>query len=741
VRIADIGLSAATCLALVPVAGVQAQTSTGAEASASGSGGRIEEVVVTAERRSQNIQKAPIAITAITARQLAQQGVTNGTDLVGLVPGVKISTERGTAMFFIRGIGSVGGNPYTNPDVTYNVDGQTYDLPTGPNGSLYDVARVEVLKGPQGTLYGANAAAGAINIITNDPTQRYAANIEVRTGNYGLIQSTGMVNIPVSPSLALRGAFQTVNHDGYVQGNNTDDADDLSGRVKALWTPTADLRVMLSADYYRQGGNGTQRVPLNADGSYYFGAPWTVQRYFPVPGGETELLPPGVFLNNQNKGVWGQIDYNLGFATLTAVPSFRQMTEGDYTCDLGFCFAQNESDRAETLEVRLKSNEGATPGLTWVAGVYGRAETLPNYTRVQQSFPVIGSGVPEGIQRTLTPRDSEETLAAFAQATYSVLDWLHVTAGVRYNHDQKEEHGYTINDNLFGTPPAVGTYNTDYAVKSNRPTFRVGVDATVAPNSIVYANLSTGYKVGGFGASPDPSPTLPPNPYATYKPEEIIAYDVGTKNEFLDRRLQVNAELFYWIYYSQQVNTIFLFPQTIGVAIVPSSVNAGHGDDKGLDLDAAYVVTDADRVNGSFEYLDASYSSFVYPFLFMTHDNSGRPFNYAPRASVNLGYSHSFNFAGGADLVFAANTHLTTSYWVDYNYMNHTGKQSGYHKTDLDLTYTAANGKWYVGAWVKNLENAPTKSFTGGDLPGSPNLQWTELDAPQTYGVTLGAKF
>ena len=677
--------------------------------------------MVTAERRSQNIQKAPIAIVAITAQQLAAQGVTSGTDLVGVIPGVKISTERGTAMFFIRGIGSVGGNPYTNPDVTYNVDGQTYALPTGPNGSIYDVARVEVLKGPQGTLYGANAAAGAINVITNDPVNRYTAAGEFKIGNYGLFQTSGMVNVPVTDTLAVRGAFQTVRHDGYVQGNNTDDADDVAGRIKALWKPTTDLRVLLSADYYHQGGNGTQRVPLNADGSYYFGEPWVVQRDFPVPGGQTQLLQPGVKLDNQNIGVWGQIDYNLGFATLTAIPSFRRMTENDFTCDLGFCFQQNETDQTKTLEVRLSSNDQPGSLLKWTAGVYGRAETLPNYTRVQQSFPLIGSGVPEGLQSTVTPRDSEEALAAFAQGTYSVEPWLRVTAGVRYNHDQKEEHGGTTNDNPFGIPAGVGSYSTNYAVKSNRPTYRVGIDADVAKNSIVYANVSTGYKVGGFGASPDPSPMIPPNPYATYQPEEIIAYDIGTKNQFFDRRLQVNAEVFYWIYYGQQVNTIFLFPQnTFGVAIVPSSVNAGHGDDKGMDIDAAYVLTDNDRLSASVEYLDASYSSFNYPFLFMFHNNSGRPFNYAARWSGNLGYTHTFAFGTGASLVLSANTHLTTSYWVDYNYMQHTGKQSGFHKTDLDLTYTAASNRWYAGLWVRNLEDAATKSFVGGDLPARP---------------------
>ena len=343
-------------------------------------------------------------------------------------------------------------------------------------------------------------------------------------------------------------------------------------------------------------------------------------------------------------------------------------------------------------------------------------------------------------------------VAAFFQTTLSATDKLRFTAGVRYTHDSKSEHAFTVNDNPNGIPGGTGTFSSDFSIAANKTTWRAGVDFDAGPNSIVYANASTGYKVGGFGAFPDATATAPASKYATYGPEDVRAYDIGTKNVLLNHRLILNAEAFYYIYVNQQVNTIFLFDQSqccggSGAAITPSSVNAGHGTDKGIDLELTYQATDKDRISTSVEYLDTQYQTFVYPFLFWSNDNSGKPFNYAPKFSGNLGYTHMWDAGNGGTVTAALNTHVTTNYWVDYNYTPGSGLQAGYTRSDLDVTYASQGSKWHVGAWVRNIENRVVKSFVGGDLPGSPNgtdgqgMKWAELDAPRTYGVTFGARF
>jgi iron complex outermembrane recepter protein len=715
----------------------------------------LEEVVVTAEHLSENIERVPIAISAISAGELKERGINSGADLTDVVPGVKMASQNGALQLFIRGIGSTGGNPYSNPDVLFSVDGQALSLPIGVNGAFYDLARVEVLQGPQGTLYGRNAAGGAVNVISNNPVQKDESSAEIQAGNYSLFQSTGMVNVAVNSDLAVRGAFLDVRHNGYIEGNDGDDADDIAGRVKALWKPNEDVSLLVGMDYYHEGGVGPQRVALNAAGTgFYAGIPWKVYEYYPLAGSPTancsapgalctDLIPHNAFTNNRNVGVYTQLDINLGFATLTLFPSYRAMVQDNYSNDQAFGFLQQINDRSTTLEARLASNDSNGSKLKWQAGLYGLSETLPNYVSVQQSFPVVGSGVPEGIQTTSAPDQTDASYAGFLQATYSLTNALHITGGARYTHDEKILHAYTVNDDPDGSPAGTGTFHSDFHVGGDKVTWRAGLDYDLGPNSIVYANESTGYKVGGFGAFPDATPAAPVNPNATYGPEQVRYYDLGTKNELLDHSLIVNFEAFYYIYVNQQINTVFLFPQALccggtGAAVGPTDANAGHGTDLGFDLSAAYLATPNDQVSASVEFLDTRYQSFIYPFLFGLTNASGEPFIYSPHWSGNVGYKHTWVVSGDAKIVAALNTHLTTRYWVNYSYTPGTDQQPGYSKSDADLTYSSANDKWYVGAWIRNIEDRAVKALVGGDLPGSPNLQWAELDPPRTFGIKLG---
>ncbi len=721
---------------------------------------RVEDVVVTAQRRSERLQKVPLAIVALTGATLKARNINSGADLENVVPGVELLTFGPITDIFIRGIGNSNNNVYADPDVVFNIDGVATALPNGPDGLFYDIARLEVLKGPQGTLYGRNATSGVVNVITNDPSPRPAGALEVQVGNYGMVQTQGMLNGALTDTLSARAAFQYTRHDGYLS-NGADDADDAAGRVKLLWKPNEDLTVHFGGDFYHQGGRGDNNVPLTEDGQYYTnpGNPWQLNSLYPnndppglgasLSGGQLALVKNDSYNDNHEFSFFTQIDWNLGFATLTVLPSFREMRQDFLTYNSGFGFQQVLDDQARTLEMRLGSNTNPGDKLKWTTGVYILNEDLPNFSKIQQSFQPVGSPIPQGYQAVTTPYDHTESYALFAQATYSIVPWFRLTGGIRWTQDTKSETGnltsyYPAGFAGPGIPPTFPAYPVNSSVASDRVTWKAGFDTDVAKDTIVYGNVATGYKVGGFTSG---NPSLPDN---TYHPEDLLSYDIGFKSQFFNRTLTLNAEAFYWIYRNQQISTIFFVPvPTGGLSLFPTDANAAHGDDDGVDVDVAWRATPMDSFTASVEYLNAYYTNFSYPFIVAANiiDNNGQPFNYAPHWSANLGYTHVFSLGNDGEIAASVNTHLVTGQWVGYSYIGGSQYQKDYSKTDINVTYTAPGGRYYVSVWAKNLENAAVKTNSESDLPGSTvgpggaALEWSGLQPPRTFGFTAGVRF
>lgn len=749
---------------------LMASNAQAAETPAAKTGGQtdngIQEILVTAERHVSSVQKTPLSITVLGEDALKQKGITTGQDVADVVPGVKVMHEMGVTNVYIRGVGNTASNPYADSGVTFNLDGVALTLPSGAGGQMYDLARMEVLKGPQGTLYGRNATAGVMNIVTRDPDFVRGGYANVTFGNYDNVETEGAFNLPLSDTLAARVAFHTSNHKGYLTNGNNDE-DGRGARLKLLWKPSSGTRLVLGVDFDNQSGKGAQRVPVkSSDGSFYFNSalginnPWYMQNTMPSPvGGNTQIVPSDAHVNNRNWGIFAQLDQDVGIGVLTVLPSYREYRQDWKSADDGFGFQQNVSDKSKSLEVRLGSYDDRGSRLKWVLGAYGLSESLPNIVSVQQSFPIIGATSAEQanmyLQTTGTPYDKTNSYAFFAQATYRVLPVLRITGGIRYTHDSKHETGYTTNDISY-SPHSQYTFNEDWRAVSQKTTWRVGFDLDLAPQSMLYGNIATGYKAGGFGAGPTPGltpgltvdPTLVP--LLTYKPEELTSYELGIKNSFLDRRLQVNLQGFYWNYKNQQIQTIFLFPlPSLPPVIVPSVVNAGAGKTYGADLDITYRFSSHDQIGVSLEVLGSKYDNFVYPFLFtsgLNQDKSGRPFNYAPSLSGSVDYSHVWDLANGGNVTLRAGVRFSASYWMSYNY-DSASRQGAYSKTDLSLEYAAPEHAWFARAWVRNLENSAVLSYVGGSVPGTSQapapsgVSWATIQPPRTFGASFGVKF
>jgi iron complex outermembrane receptor protein len=339
----------------------------------------LQEVVVTAQKRSEDVQKVPIAISVLSGADVSAAGAVSAVDLNTLVPGLQVVSSGPFAMASIRGIGTQQLNSYGDPVVGYTVDGVIHDRSIDATAVFYDIQRIEVLKGPQGTLYGRNATAGAINVITNKPTNTPGATLQLDVGNYSTHNATGSINVPLTNTLTSRVAFRTVNHEGYfTDGYN--DADDVAARIQFLYTPSGAVSLLFSADSLRQGGKGPEDEPLPAgsDGQNPRN-PWD-QHFYGNPGGyygvfsgrfqqtRWTTLP---FVDNKFWGTQLQLDWDLGFATLTVIPAYRsshQLMDFHYA---GVWEYVDNPTRQTTGEIRLGHAREPTRGaLSWVAVLF-----------------------------------------------------------------------------------------------------------------------------------------------------------------------------------------------------------------------------------------------------------------------------------------------------------------------------------------------------------------------------------
>jgi iron complex outermembrane receptor protein len=743
-----------------------AQTTAAApEASPSPSTG-VPDIVVTAQRRTENLQRTAVAVSAVGAEQLRAANVSQPQDLSKLVPALKLSSAGGAGtQVTIRGVGNFAGNPYAEPAVAVNLDGIYLARSGGPDGLFYDLERVEVLKGPQGTLYGRNATAGAINIITRKPTDQWLVEGSVTAGNYDLWRGEGAVNAPLGRDVALRVAGQVTRRDGYLSDGYDDDKSE-SVRAQLRIKPADRLSILISGDYSHIGGQGPGSViaPYLLPDHPYRGSSengtndiLTGVSLGITAGANPNLLPKlknDGFVDVKNRGVAATVDYDLGPAKLTILPSYRRATSDYLHYAAGFPITSHEDSDSRSVEARLASNNEASR-LKWLLGGYFYDESL--------DFDLLAAqGV--SFNRTI-PHLRTRSYAAFGQLTYSLTDTLRLTGGARYTSEHKTQSGLN-----GGPPPAVpqgfsgpasafydvacapydATSGTCYAplngdLKKRKVTWKAGLEFDAAPRSLVYANVATGFKAGGFFGS------LSPN---TYKPETLTAYTIGTKNRFFDNKLQINGEAFYWSYKNKQITHIGpILPGGFNLI----TENAGSAHIYGAELELLFQPTRDDHLSADLQYLKSKYGDFHYrqttvtgtpatscattPVIGQTEvavDCSGRPLSQSPRWTLNLSYTHSFRFDSGAIVDAQVGSQIQSSYWVGEEYL-----PGEYQKistvSNASLTWYAPSDRFTVGAFIDNIENRAVKS--GSFAQPVIAQPFVILRAPRTFGARVGFNF
>lgn len=698
----------------------------GAPAAGANEAVELDEVVITAEKREGNLQSTPISVSALGAEALQDAGVANATDLTNLVPNVQIGFRGENVEVAIRGVGSTNNTEVGNPAIALNIDGVYVARPAAAAAAFYDLERVEVLRGPQGTLYGKNATAGAINLVTAKPKlNSFEGAVRGEFGNFQTRRLDGVANIPIGDAAAIRAAVSYNVHDGYLETvnpaagvtKNSDDQNSLAARLQLKIEPTDRLSVLLSADYLQIQGIGPAEVQI------------------PLRPGDLARVNP---LNTQGSrdaeytGFLANVTYDFEGFRLVYLGSIRtERREFVNDIDMGLTFPRegrfNNSERQSSNELRIEST-GDGP-LTWtIGGIYFKEEN-------DVFFQITKFPIPIFTQIFDQPDVYERSKGLFGQATYAANDRLNFTAGLRYTDDQKGRVGTATIYNTL-TNGIINRVTNIAEISSTRLDYKLGVDYQVGDRSMIYASYTTGYKAGGFsdGGGVGSPPAL------EYGPETISAIELGSKNRFLENRLQVNATVFRYNYEGFQVSRL---EDRGGGVIGTVTRNADRARIQGVEIESNMLVGENGRLNASVAYLDARFTDFIFPAATVfgapiaQRDLAGYALPKSPKWQVSLGYDHSFPLSNGASIRARVQSRYSAGYFLSfYNLSAH--RQNSFTSTDANLGYWAEGDAWFIEAFVKNVEDEAV--LTTLNISSSVNTTGS-LAPPKTYGIRLGAKF
>lgn len=543
-------------------------------------GAQVGEIVVTAQRREESLQKVPISVSAVEGDYLASVGITKIDDLGTAVPGLVAIPQLNSFSPIIRGIGQVNLAPGADLGVATYIDGVYQASPSGSNLSIGEIQRVEVLRGPQGTLFGRNATGGVVSIVTADPkheTQGYvSAAISDPLTYEGKFYVTGGLTDAVAASFA---GVITDQKNGFGQnlqtGTDTYYRDDLMlrGKILADLSDTATLR--LAGDYNRTTtdfGLSRRIIPntLRIDGQPNPENNWDTLNY----------LDP--FAKVKQWGVSGTLELDLGAVNSKTILAYRDVDtriivdQGWQSIPVIF-FDNSFSDRTFSAETQLLSNNDDSR-FEWIAGLYYLHSDL-------RTFPVILNAGP--VSFVSNNRGAVDSYAAFAQATFNFSESTRLTLGGRYTHDKKSLQSSTT----------IVPVTTDRTESWSEPTWRVSLDHDIADDALIFASYNRGFKSGVFNYFDYPLATTPP-----VDPEFVDAFEVGFKSSLFDRSLRMNGSVYYNIYKNIQLSTI-----RNQNAIL---TNAAKAKTYGGELEIVYALTQDFSLNGNLAYTKTEYDSF-----------------------------------------------------------------------------------------------------------------------------------
>ena len=766
-------------------------SSVGMAAEAAGSApahaeGALEEVVVTAQKRSQKLSDVPISINAVTGADLASAGVADVRALAKVAPSFQVGQAyNGVPSFSLRGINFISPQISAPPSVSAYVDEAPLPYSVMTEWMLLDVERIEVLKGPQGTLFGQNSTGGSINVIAAKPTDTFKAGIRSEVSNFGQVFAEGYASGPVSDTLRARVAASTTQfgawqHGYYLTPSSDHNADQAvtSARLLLDWTPIDRLKIAVNLNAnYDHGESQAYQVgivaPVNINNEPFPGA----FSYPPATSARQADFTPGFNLHKRDRQYQGTVrmDYELtDDLTLTSLTNYTDFKmyrplDGDGTFFNGFLYELAGAIRAAGEEVRL-SGKALDHRVTYILGASYQDDKIVEGNNGQL---LNTSQAADDNERT--PLDfHNRTLGVFANLDYEIVPDLTVTGGVRYTQLKQQEagcstgqgpvalgiYGFIANtlragaglpatdayanagpngciviNNIAGTPGGTPSYlpsAIDQRNQEHNISWRGGVNYKITPDTMVYGMVSRGYKAGTY---PGAIAIFFQTDLPYVRQEQITSYEVGTKLAMFDHRLQFNAAGFYYQYRDKQFVTYTEVPVVVFNQVL---ANIPYSAVRGIDVDLAAAPIDGLTLRGAMTYIDTYLGNYFSktPVIdpqtgkLVAVNVQGRKFNYAPpwTATLDAEYEHPVwqdlraYVGGGMQYTAKTNADIGGSYLTDIPTY-----------TLLDARFGVRSDKgWTAGLFVRNLTNKYywTSAARTADIIGR------MAGMPRTFGVT-----
>ena len=714
-----------------PPVGVSSTPPQSTPASAAPSGpATVETVIVTANRRAENLQNVPVSVTAVSGANLVNSGVTNLQDLSAVVPGLVVQNG-GFATNHLRGVGSSTVGPGLENAIALYVDGVYYASAATNLVDFVDVSQVEVLKGPQGTLFGRNATGGLIQVTTKTPTHDPHFDADLSYGNYETGKGDLYVSGGLTDNLAADFAIQA-SAQGQGYGYNHATGDDVyktdsrvDSRSKWVWDVTPKTKVTTIFDYSQvRYANpaitlipGTNVLPFVGP-TYRYSNPWDT---------DTDGQP---LTFSKSGGVSTKVEQDLGFARFNDIVAYRQSSFFS-TFDVDATATPLErtylQDREHTFteEAQLQSEKGDR--IQYTAGIFYFSNDGKYAPGSQIQFPGAFSPAAPLDAIGTVGEEVSTSAAGYIQGTTEILPATNLTLGARYTYERRtiagSETGVVGNDIPIATLVTASNAKNFY-----RPTFRVALDHRFSPQVLAYATANTGFKSGGFNTQNITDPA--------FAPETLNAYEAGLKTDLLDRRLRLNGSFFYYDYNHIQVLRIESGGST-GV------INGPHAVSYGADIDAEARITQALTFTGGLEYVHDRFTS-SNPGVPTGVEGGGVPVFEAsaqgnrlpvtPDAVVDLKADYRFDLIGGqanADVTYQYNT----GWFSEPDNIIH---QPPFSLLNASLRWKSPQNTYTVALFATNLTNAVVQAF-GSTLPTGEDSY--SLAAPRLYGVTVGYHF
>ncbi len=729
--------------------------------------GNIEEVIVTAQKKAQSVQEVPIAITSIGGEDLKNLGFKSATDVQFQTPGLIVSYASSNAIpnFTLRGVGLNDFTAVQSSPVAIHVDDIYYGNSTLLNFALFDIDRVEVLKGPQGTLYGRNSTGGAVNFFSNKPTQDFEAGIDLGIANYDAYTTEGFVSGPIADNLTGRLSVLSVNQNGgpfkHSIHGELGDVEKYAVRGQLLWDASPDLTVhasMFGGSEKSDAGQYNSYPTFAGDGSWNicdsiaagnltynpncFYDPDTAQ--VTIDDNDPYTTNAGI-VNRDDINVFGtmvSINYDMGDYMLTSITGYNTVDRTSQedadgspfrSVDVGY---KTEFDQL-TEELRLAYDNGGN--WTSTLGLFLSTDTLDT-PRTETDLTEIYAGFRQNHSYEL----KTDSVAVFWHNEYRITNDLTAVIGLRYTDETRKFKGGTYNNEPGVGPDANGNFvpapllasdpiyaYVDDKIDFKETSYRLGLNYYLSNTTMLYTSVSNGFKSGGFVGDITEQAILE----QPYDKETLTAYEVGVKSDLLDGSLRWNSSAFYYDY-----EDVILAMTIEGGALASLLINenASDADISGIETDIWWAPTPELDIKMGAIYLDTEQKAIATEPFPVAPGRDGAHMPYAPEVSGNGLIRYSDNIASGllgsVQLDFTTRAH----HYAEVDNSN-VSKIDGYTLWNGRIGLEAESGKWSASLWVKNLADKEYIQYIN-DLQGL-GAVLTTPSYPRTYGIDLSLNF